>query len=65
MTLRLDDPLHEALRQQAERDGMSMQDAARIALTSYLEARNHQARVHRALEKVLVVHADALERLGQ
>ena len=65
MTLRLDEQDHEALRQRAAADGVSMQDAARRAIREYLARSEHRARVAAASELILDVHADAIERLGR
>lgn len=65
MTLRLDDDEQQALRQQAAAEGASMQDVARRAIREYVARRDHQQRVGAAAERILDVHADALERLGR
>ncbi len=65
MTLRLDADDHQALRERAEADGISMQDAARAAIRSYIERGEHRARVSAASELILSVHAEAIERLGE
>lgn len=65
MTLRLTDVEHAALRQRAEQDGISMQDAARLAISDYLGLRSHQDRVDAAASRVIETHADALRRLGE
>jgi plasmid stability protein len=65
MTLRLDEQDHEALKERAAADGISMQDAARRAIRDYLAKGEHRSRVSAATELILDVHADAIERLGQ
>ena len=65
MTLRLDEQDHEALRQRAAADGVSMQDAARRAIREYLARSEHRTRVATASKLILDVHADAIERLGR
>lgn len=65
MTLRLDDDEQQALRDQAAAEGASMQDVARRAIREYVARRAHQQRVAGAAERILDVHADAIERLGR
>ena len=65
MTLRLTDEEQAALRQRAERDGVSMQDAARRAVREYIERADHRDRVMIAAGRVRTAHADALRRLGE
>ncbi|MHB1516993.1 MAG: hypothetical protein ACYCVN_12075 [Acidimicrobiales bacterium] len=65
MTLRLTSEEHAALKRRAELDGISMQEAARQAVREYVARVEHRDRVGRAAERVIEVHADALERLGR
>jgi hypothetical protein len=65
MTLRLTEDEQEALRVQAEAEGASMQDVARRAIRAYVERSRHSDRVAHAAAKLLDVHAEALERLGE
>jgi predicted transcriptional regulator len=65
MTLRLDPEDHEALREHAAAEGISMQDAARRAIRDYIARSEHRSRVSNATELILDVHADAIDRLGQ
>jgi predicted transcriptional regulator len=65
MTLRLDDDEQKALREQAAAEGASMQDVARRAIREYVARRDHQHRVSAAADRILDVHADAIERLGR
>ncbi|CAN5824112.1 hypothetical protein BH24ACT5_BH24ACT5_12500 [soil metagenome] len=65
MTLRLTDDEQAALRERATAEGMSMQDAARRAVRGYVARSEHRARVAAAGDRILDVHADALERLGR
>ena len=65
MTLRLTDDEQSALQAQAEAEGISMQDAARRAVREYVARHRHQDRVAAAADRIMTVHADALERLGQ
>ena len=64
MTLRLTDDEQAALRERAEAEGISMQEAARRAVREFVVRGNHRDRVSDAAERVMVAHADALERLG-
>ena len=65
MTLRLTDEEQAALQRRAERDGISMQEAARRAVREYVARAEHRDHVARASERVMEVHAEALERLGR
>ena len=65
MTLRLTDFEQAALRERAEREGISMQDAARRAVREYIAKGDHRDRVAAAAERVRSAHAQALERLGE
>jgi plasmid stability protein len=64
MTLRLTDEEQAALRQRAQREGISMQDAARRAVRDYVAKGEHRDRVAAAADRIRTVHAEALERLG-
>ena len=65
MTLRLTDAEQNALRERAELEGISMQEAARRAVRDYITRGQHVDRVSAAAEGVMVAHADALRRLGE
>lgn len=65
MTLRLTEDEQAALRARAEREGISMQDAARRAVRDYVARGEHRDRVAAAAERVKTAHADALARLGE
>jgi hypothetical protein len=65
MTLRLTEQEQAALRDCAEREGISMQDAARQAVRDYVARRHHRDRVAAAAQRVKHAHADALDRLGR
>jgi len=65
MTLRLTDTEQEALRDRAESEGISMQEAARRAVREFVARGQHRDRVRDAGTRVMEAHADALERLGQ
>lgn len=65
MTLRLTDDERQALQVRAEREGISMQEAARRAVREYVARADHRDRVSSAAERVMTAHAEALERLGQ
>ena len=65
MTLRLTDAEQQALRERAEAEGISMQDAARRAVREYVERNQHRDRVAAAATVVMSRHADALRRLGE
>jgi hypothetical protein len=65
MTLRLTDDEQTALRERAEIEGISLQDAARRAVRDYVSRGQHRDRVSEAAERVMAAHAEALERLGR
>ena len=65
MTLRLTDEEQDALKERAAAEGVSMQDVARRAIRDYVERSEHRERVATAADRILDVHADAIERLGQ
>ncbi len=65
MTLRLTEDEQAALRERAEAEGISMQDAARRAVRDYVTRGHHRDRVSDAAKRVMRAHADAIERLGR
>ncbi len=65
MTLRLTDDEQSALKARADADGISMQEAARRAIREFVARSEHRDRVSEAASRILSVHADAIERLGQ
>jgi plasmid stability protein len=65
MTLRLTDDEREALRQQAQREGRSMQDVARAAVRDYIERSGRRELLGRVLDEELPRYAEALRRLGE
>lgn len=65
MTLRLSDDEHEALRELATAEGISMQDAAREAVRDFVVRRSHRERVSAAAGRIIDAHAVALDRLGR
>lgn len=65
MTLRLTEDEQAALRERAEAEGISMQEAARRAVRDYVSRAHHRERVSAAAMRVMDAHADALDRLGR
>jgi len=65
MTLRLTEEEQVALRERAEAEGISMQEAARRAVRDYVARGHHRDRVRAAAERITTAHAEALERLGR
>jgi hypothetical protein len=65
MTLRLTEEEQAALRERAEAEGISMQEAARRAVRDYVARGHHRERVRAAADRITLAHADALERLGR
>ncbi|MEA2972927.1 MAG: hypothetical protein QOG82_1385 [Actinomycetota bacterium] len=65
MTLRLTDDEQIALKERAEVEGISMQEAARRAVREYVVRGEHRDRVSAAARRVMDAHAEALDRLGR
>jgi predicted transcriptional regulator len=65
MTLRLTEEEQSALRQRAEAEGISMQEAARRAVRDYVARGRHRDRVDAAAHRIVSAHGEALERLGR
>ncbi len=65
MTLRLTDEEHEALRERASLEGISMQEAARRAVREYAASRDRRDRINAATALVMRRHGEALRRLGE
>ena len=65
MTLRLTDEEQAALRERAELEGISLQEAARRAVREFVDRGDHRDRVADAAAKILLAHDDALRRLGE
>jgi len=65
MTLRLTEDETNALRQQAEHEGRSMQEVARQAVRDYVERNSRRELLDRILDQELPRYAEALERLGR
>jgi len=65
MTLRLTDDEQTALKERAEVEGISMQEAARRAVREYVVRGEHRDRVSAAARRVMDAHAEALDRLGR
>jgi predicted transcriptional regulator len=65
MTLRLTDDEQAALRERANAEGISMQEAARRAVREFVSRGQHSDRVSTAAALIVNRHADALRRLGE
>jgi hypothetical protein len=65
MTLRLSEDEQVALRERAQAEGISMQEAARRAVRDYVARGQHRERVSAAARRVMEAHAEALDRLGR
>jgi plasmid stability protein len=61
----LSDDEADALRQRAELEGRSMQDAARQAVREHVETESRAALLGQVLDAELPCYAEAPERLGQ
>lgn len=65
MTLRLTEDEQASLRERADAEGISMQEAARRAVRDYVAQGRHRDRVSAAAARVMSAHAEALQRLGE
>jgi ribbon-helix-helix CopG family protein len=65
MTLRLTDNEQAALRERADAEGISMQEAARRAVREFVVRGQHRDRVSAAATLIIDRHANALRRLGE
>lgn len=65
MTLRLTDSEQAALRERADAEGISMQEAARRAVREFVTRGQHRDRVSSGAALIMDKHADALRRLGE
>jgi hypothetical protein len=65
MTLRLTDNEQAALRERADTEGISMQEAARRAVREFVVRGQHRDRVNAAAALINDKHAEALRRLGE
>ena len=65
MTLRLTDDEQTALKERADVEGISMQEAARRAVREYVIRGEHRDRVSAAARRVMEAHREALDRLGR
>jgi hypothetical protein len=65
MTRRLTDTEQAALRQRAQAEGISMQEAARRAVREFVVRGQHRDRVNAAAALINDKHAEALRRLGE
>ena len=64
-TLRLTEDEHAAPRERAATDGITVQEAARRAICEFVARGEHRTRVDTAARRIMEVHADALQRLGE
>jgi hypothetical protein len=65
MTLRLTEDEQAALRERADAEGISMQDAARRAVREFVARGAHRDRVSVTADRVIGAHREALDRLGE
>jgi len=65
MTLRLTDEEQQDLRRRAAIEGISMQEAVRRAIRDYVDRSDHRDRIVSAAQRIMAVHAEALDRLGR
>jgi predicted transcriptional regulator len=63
MTLRLSDEETALLRRQAEREGRSMHEVARLAIQERIARQDHADRVQRAARRVATQQREILDRL--
>ena len=64
MALHLTDEERAAVRERAEMDGISMQEAARQAVREFIARSAHRGRVSEAAAMIVDRHEVALRRLG-
>ena len=64
MALRLTNEELAALKERAEAEGISLQEAARRAVREYIRGQ-HRDRVSAPAQRVMDAHAEALKRLGE
>ncbi len=65
MTLLVSEDEQAALRERANAEGISMQEAARRAVRDYVIQGRHRDRVSAAAQRMTDAHADALRHLGE
>jgi hypothetical protein len=65
MTLRLTEGEQRALRERADAEGISLQEAARRAVREFVARGQHRDRVTEAATLIVDRHAHALRRLGE
>jgi predicted transcriptional regulator len=65
MTLRLTDDETVLLREQAQREGRSMQEVARESIREYVQRRQHVDDRDAAMRAGATRYADLLRRLGE
>ena len=65
MTLRLTETEQDELKKRAANEGVSMQEVARRAIREYVGLADHRDRVVTSAERIMRVHAEAIELLGQ
>ena len=63
MTLRLTDEETQLLRRQAEQEGRSMQEVARLAILERIERSRHTERVRASARRMVAEDREILERL--
>lgn len=63
MTLRLSDKQSKALRKIAEQEGLSMQEAALLAVDEYVAKR--QRRLSEIIQRIKIEDAELLDRLSK
>ena len=64
-TIPLTDEEQFDLTRAASRGGMSIEQVAKLAIVDFLGRRPHRMKVGYAADAIMVVHGDALDRLGQ
>ena len=65
MTLRLTDDEHGELEKRAANDGVSMQEVARRAIREYVGLADHRDRVVASAQRIMLAHAEAIDRPGR
>jgi hypothetical protein len=63
--LRLTDDEEAALRERAQAEGISIEEALRRAVRAYVSRGTHREHVSETAERVIEAHDRAIERLGE
>lgn len=65
MTLRLTEEETQALRETAGREGRSMHEVARTAITKYADREQRRREIDEAMDDLMIRYADTMRRLAE